>query len=157
MTDTEFQNEAKRLLPWLRNIAKGYMGSRQEAEDVVQDVLIRLWQTHDELHVPIDSLSAVVLRNCCISAIRRRKPTVSMEEFDASSDETNGNLVELMLSLIDKLPPMQQLVVRLRHLSGMEMAEIAALTGKSEEAVRQLLSRGRRQLRQLMIKEMRKE
>lgn len=133
------------------------MGSRQEDEDVLQDVLISLWQTRDELHVPIDSLSAVVLRNCCISVIRRRKPTVSVDEFDASFDETTGNLVELMLSLIDKLPPMQQLVVRLRHLSGMDMAEIAALTGKNEEAVRQLLSRGRRQLRQLMIKEKRKE
>ncbi len=154
MTDMEFQREAESLLPQLRKLAVGYMGSGDEADDVVQDVLVGLWQIRAELRVPMDSLARVALRNSCVSALRRRKPTVRVGEMSAPDEESSDYLVDMMMELINQLPPMQQLVVRLRHLSGMSMEEIAATVGKSEEAVRQLLSRGRRQLRQLMMEKM---
>lgn len=154
MTEMEFQHEVARLLPQLRKLATGYMGSSDEADDVVQDVLVGLWQIRGELRIPMDSLVRVMLRNSCVSALRRRKPTVRVGEISTPEEESNDHLVDLMMYLIGQLPPMQQLVVHLRHLSGMGMEEIAATVGKSEEAVRQLLSRGRRQLRQLMMEKM---
>ena len=64
--------------------------------------------------------------------------------------------IDLMMRLIDRLTPMQQLVIRLRHIGGEEMADIAAMTGMSEVAVRKCLSRGRQALRKMMMEEMKR-
>ena len=52
------------------------------------------------------------------------------------------------MQLVDKLPTMQQTIMRLRHMEGMEMCEIATLTGSNETAVRKALSRARQAIRQ---------
>ena len=46
------------------------------------------------------------------------------------------------------VPTLQQTILRLRHIEGMEMREIAELTGSSEVAIRQTLSRARKALKQ---------
>ena len=60
-------------------------------------------------------------------------------------------------SMLDKLPPLQQTILRLRHIDGMEIGEIATLLHKEEAAVRQNLSRGRKTLRLWIIKKMKEE
>ena len=66
-------------------------------------------------------------------------------------------MAELTLSMLDKLPPLQQTILRLRHIDGMEIGEIATLLHKEEAAVRQNLSRGRKTLRLWNIKKMKEE
>ena len=51
------------------------------------------------------------------------------------------------MKVIDTLPAAQQVVLRLRHIDGMPMADIARLTGSSEAAVRKTLSRARMAVR----------
>ena len=75
MTTEEFQAEAQRIRPRLLAIARRYIDTSDEAEDIVQDGLLRLWQMLDELRLPIDSFAATVVRNLAIDHRRRHGHT----------------------------------------------------------------------------------
>lgn len=156
MTDIEFQSEAEKLMPRLKAAAQRYMSDASFADDVVQDVMMRLWELRDELRLPFDALALTLTRNMCVSALRHKHNTVALEGHDAEDVPSDDSRVKLMMRLIGLLKPMQQLVIRLRHISGEEMSDIAEMTGMSEPAVRKCLSRGRIALRKLMLEEMTK-
>lgn len=157
MTDNEYQSEAERLMPRLKAVALRMMGSDAEADDVVQDVLLRLWELRADLRKPIDALAFTLTRNIGISALRHRHATVGLEGHDEAVLSAKDNRIELMMRLIARLKPMQQLVLRLRHISGENMSDIAEMTGMTEPAVRKCLSRARLSLRKLMLEEMKKQ
>lgn len=144
-------------MPRLRAAALRFMGNDASAADVVQDVLMRLWELRGELRLPFDALAITLVRNVSVSALRHRRYTVGLEGHDSVDSSDDDTRVELLMELVDRLKPMQQLVVRLRHISGEEMPEIARLTGMKEPAVRKCLSRARMELRRLMLEEMRKQ
>ena len=148
MTAEEYQTEAERITPQLRQTALRYMGDASLSEDIAQDVLLRLWQLLDELRTPMDGLALTMVRNECLMRLRKQPRTVGMEGHD---------MAELTLSMLDELPPLQQTILRLRHIDGMEIGEIATLLHKKEAAVRQNLSRGRKTLRLWIIKKMKEE
>lgn len=156
MTDIEFQSEAERLMPRLKAAAQRYMSDATSADDVVQNVMMKLWELRDELRLPFDALALTLTRNMCVSALRHKHNTVALEGHDAEDVPSDDSRVELMMRLIGWLKPMQQLVIRLRHISGEEMSDIAEMIGMSEPAVRKCLSRGRIALRKLMLEEMKK-
>ena len=62
MTQEEYKEEARRLRPQLLQTARRYL-NEDDAEDTVQDVLLRLWQMVDTLRMPIDALATVLVRN----------------------------------------------------------------------------------------------
>jgi RNA polymerase sigma-70 factor (ECF subfamily) len=53
---------------------------------------------------------------------------------------------ERVMEMIRTLPDKQQTILRMKHIDGMEVSEIARTTGMTEEAVRQNLSRARRRI-----------
>lgn len=132
----------------LVRLAFGILRDSDEAEDVVQDVLLRLWQMRDQLRMPIEPLARVLTRNRCIDIVRRRKPAaeLSMAVFQ-EEDEALRERIEGMMKVIETLPDLQQTILRLRHMEGMEFQEIAELTGSTEVAVRKALSRARQAVR----------
>ena len=153
MTQEEFKEEAQRLRPRLMLTARRYLGD-DDAEDTVQDALLRLWQMVGELRQPLDALALRLTRNLCIDQVRRRKPTVMLTD-SGGTDLADGDdeRIERMMVVVSTLPDLQQTILRLRHLEGMEMNEIADLTGSSEVAVRKALSRARQAVRQKYLKQ----
>ena len=148
MTQEEFKEEARRLRPRLLQTARRYLGE-DDAEDTVQDVLLRLWQMVDMLRMPIDALATVLVRNFCVDRLRRQKPSQALTANCEQADETETDeRIERVLAMIDTLPTLQQTILRLRHMDGMGMRKIAELTGSSEVAIRKGLSRARQTLRQ---------
>ena len=148
MTQEEFKEEARRLRPRLLQTARRYLGE-DDAEDTVQDVLLRLWQMVDMLRMPIDALATVLVRNFCVNRLRRQKPSQALTANCEQADETETDeRIERVLAMIDTLPTLQQTILRLRHMDGMGMREIVELTGSSEVAIRKALSRARQTLRQ---------
>ena len=138
MTIEEYQQEVKRIRPGLCRTAIRYLG---EADG-------------EDLRTPFNALAQTLLRNHCIDVLRRRHITVALDGHDIAVDEEQDQRVETMMKLIKLLPPMQQTVLQLRHINGMEMAQVAQLTGMKEPAVRKCLSRARQALRTMMLKMM---
>ena len=160
MTQKEYKDEARRLRPRLLQTARRYLND-DDAEDTVQDVLLRLWQMVDTLHMPIDGLATVLVRNFCVDRLRRSQKSLQVLNIDyerayetekgygsATEGRESDERIERVLEMIGTLPTLQQTILRLRHIEGMGMKEIAELTGSSEVAVRKTLSRARQTLKQ---------
>ena len=159
MTQEEYKEEARRLRPRLLQTARRYL-NEDDAEDTVQDVLLRLWQMVDMLRMPIDALATVLVRNFCVDRLRRQRPSQALTASCEQPEETekgygsategreSDERIERVLEMIGTLPTLQQTILRLRHIEGMGMKEIAELTGSSEVAVRKTLSRARQTLKQ---------
>ena len=148
MTAETFKDEVQAMRPMLVGVAKGVLGSDEEAEDVVQDALLRLWQLRDEPIRNVRGFARIVVRNLCLSKVRRKQVMVDIGKADIAdeTETTNNEQIDRMMALVDALPTMQQTVLRLRHMQDMSMADIASLIGTSESAVRQSLSRARRSI-----------
>ena len=148
MSQEEFQQAVYQLRPHITELAQHYLADHEKAEDAAQDALLRLWQMHERLHPPIDGLAKTLTRNICIDLLRRQHPTISTNNIDAEETETsNHQQVERMMAVVDSLPELQQTILRLRHMQGMEMKELAALLQMNEAAVRKALSRARMAVR----------
>ncbi len=141
-------DEVRDMRPMLLSVARGILGSDEEAEDVVQDAMLRLWQLREEPIRNPKGFARIVVRNLSLSKIRRKPLTVDISQTDIADEaETERNeQIDRMMALVDVLPTMQQTVLRLRHMQDMTMADIASLIGTSEVAVRQSLSRARRSI-----------
>jgi len=159
MTQEEFRNEVRRIRPQLLQTARRYV-EIDDAEDMVQDVLLRLWQMLDELHLPLRGLATVLVRNRCIDSLRRHSSPLpekwkqASESMDlaVSEREEETERLERMMTIIENMPPMQQTILRLRHMEGMEMSDIANLVGSNEVAIRKALSRARQAVKQQYLK-----
>ena len=148
MTQQEYKEEVQRLRPRLLQTARRYLND-DDAEDTVQDVLLRLWQMASTLRMPIDALAIVLVRNFCVDKLRRQKPLQALSvNYEQAEETETDERIERVLAMIDTLPTLQQTILRLRHIEGMEMREIAELTGSSEVAIRKTLSRARQTLKQ---------
>ena len=149
MTES-FMDEVKAVRPTLQSVAREILGSDEEAEDVVQDAMLRLWQLRDEPIRNVRGFARVVVRNLSLSKVRQRRVTVDIARADIANDDESESAkneqIDRMMELVDALPTMQQSVLRMRHMQEMTMADIASLIGTSEAAVRQSLSRARRSI-----------
>ncbi|HEY2771281.1 MAG TPA: RNA polymerase sigma-70 factor [Solirubrobacteraceae bacterium] len=147
------------LRPVAFSIAYRMLGSVAEAEDVVQEGLLRLNLALDdgEVSSPRAFLATIVTRlsiDALRSARARREhyvgewlpePIVTDPRSDPLREaETADSLSLAMLVLLESLSPEQRAVLLLRDAFDYPYAEIAPIVGKSEDNVRQLASRARR-------------
>lgn len=151
MTVDEYKEEANRLRPMLVATAQRYLNDADGAEDIAQDALLRLWQLCPQLKIPIGGLAQVLVRNLCIDHLRRRKPREGIEALPPNvtlhSETADHERIERMMQVVETLPDVQQTILRLRHMEGMEMKDIARLMQMEEPAVRKALSRARQAVR----------
>jgi RNA polymerase sigma-70 factor (TIGR02957 family) len=152
------------LRPVAFAIAYRMLGSVSEAEDIVQEALLRVHQALDagqHIDTPRAYVTTVATRlaiNELRSARARREryvgewlpePIVTDGEDDpARHAETADSLSMAMLVLLETLSPEQRAVLLLRDVFDYGYAQIAAIVGKSEDNVRQLATRARRHVEQ---------
>ena len=95
----------------------------------------------------IDALAMVVVKRLSLNILRhdKRHPATTLDERITVSEESSSEerYTEL-LRAIDTLPSKQQMILRLKHMEGMEVEEIADLGKMSHDAIYQNLSRARR-------------
>ena len=154
MTKDEYEIAMQRIRPGLIAEAIRYMGNADEAEDMVQDAMLKLWQMCAQLKSPVDGLARVLVRNICLDSIRRRKPREGIEYLPpaaGSNEAEEHERIERMMRLVENLPDVPQTILRLRHMEGMEMKEIARLLHMEEAAVRKALSRARQAVRERLM------
>src|ERR1700722_19852050 len=148
----------------LFRVANSVLRSRSEAEDVVQDVFIRLLQHRHSLSTVRD-MRVWLIRiawNLALDRKRRKRPDQLDENFakslasvtvpaDAALEEAQR--YQSVLREIERLPKAERHVLLLSALEELGTTEIAAVLGRSESAVRALLSRARARLRERLEKE----
>lgn len=148
MTENEYKTEILCLRGKLLTIARSYLGaSTLEAEDIVQDVFIRLWQMRGRVTTPAGPLATVMVRNLCIDQLRMRQRESEACALADFSADNRAQMMDKVLDSVGSLPPTLQTVFRLRHIEGKEISEIASATGSTEQAVRKALSRARMAIR----------
>lgn len=152
MTDQQFVPLAQRYMDTVFRVAYGYLRSRSDADDVTQDVLIRLYKTdtafENEEHLKRWLIRVTV--NCCKNVFRspwRRVEDIADYEntlpFDAPECR---ELFDAVMSLDRRY----RLPVLLYYYEGYRQREIAALLGVPEETVRTRLSRARDKLKHIL-------
>jgi RNA polymerase sigma-70 factor (TIGR02957 family) len=161
-------SDRERLLDELRPVAFAIayrmLGSVSEAEDVVQEALLRVHQALDagEQIASPRAFVATVTTRLAINELRSAR--VRRERYvgewlpepiitDAHDDparhaEMADSLSLAMLALLESLSPEQRAVLLLHDVFDYSHAEIAAIIGKSEDNVRQLATRARRHVEQ---------
>jgi RNA polymerase sigma-70 factor (ECF subfamily) len=134
-----------------------------DAEDIVQDAYVKLWNKSDVLpdienH---ESFCCALVRNLCLDFLRAkqhrfRQPveevTIADERELSTQIELESDL-EYVNSLLNLLPEQQRKVLELKHYDEYSNEEIETITGLSDVHVRVLLSRGRKKMRELFIRE----
>ena len=165
MKSSEFKLLVMPYSSRLYRMAFRLMNSREEAEDIVQEVYVKLWGMRGELpnYNSIEALCVRITRNLCLDHLRRRKvnhDAMKAEQLkQASYPETpSDNLekkedAELVHKLISELPEPQRSLVHLRHLEGKEYEEIAEMVNMNVNAIRVSISRARKQMREMIEKQ----
>lgn len=140
----------------LYRFASSLLGSRDDAEDAVQDTLAKLWlvsrRRGDVKNQEAFAMAAV--RNLCIDRIRGRKETSGAVPDSPVPDRSDRwSDVEKVRRAIASLPETLRTAVHLKDVEGYPNHEIAAILNTSEDAVRVYLSRGRKAIREYVEKE----
>ena len=162
MSQERFKAEILPLREKLFHIAQRILVEEQEAEDAVQEVLLKLWYTRDLLgnYESPAAYATTVTKNHCLDrlkVIKRQEPLDDTYFGLAANDNPyllleRKNTNEILQKIIERLPPLQRATIKMKDIEEIEVEEIAEITGTTVEAVRVNLSRARKKVREEYIK-----
>jgi RNA polymerase sigma-70 factor (ECF subfamily) len=165
MKSSEFKLLVMPYSTRLYRMAFRLMGNREEAEDMVQEVYVKLWGMRNELpkYKSIEALSIRITRNLCLDQLRRRKVNYDALKAEKLKQQENTNTPEgelerkeeekIVHQMIAALPEPQRSLIHLRHLEGKEYEEIAEMVNMNVNAIRVSISRARKQMREMLQKQ----
>jgi RNA polymerase sigma-70 factor (ECF subfamily) len=142
--------------------AQRILENELEAEDAVQEVLLKLWHIRDKLseYDNVVAFATTVTKNHCLDRLKAMKRTEPLDEtYNARAAYDNPYLQterksteELIQRIIEGLPTLQQAIIRMKDMEEYEVEEIAQITGTTTDAVRVNLSRARKKVREEYLK-----
>ena len=147
------------LYPRLQRVALRLLGNAEDAEDMVQEVYMKLWSKRDALPdvKDVEAYCVTLTRNMCIDRLRMAEmekadvdevPTMLAATDDVEAQVERHDAVEQVKQIIETLPEHQQQVITLRDMEDCSFEEIAEQTGLTAVNIRMLLSRARRTIRE---------
>lgn len=155
-----FRNDVLPLKNILYRLALRITLNSAEAEDIVQDTLIKVWNKRDswaEIE-SIEAFSITVCRNLALDRISKHdNQNASLDEqgidrqdtvYDPYERTQQRNKVELVRQIIDSLPVKQRECIQLRDFEGKAYKEIASLLNITEEQVKVNIFRARQAIKQ---------
>lgn len=163
MQTDDFDMAVERHQRRVFTFARYLLSNREEAEDVTQEVLVKLWDKGDA--VADDALESWLLRvtrNACYDVLRRRRGrqrivprSPSADSLDTASNSpdpeilaTSSQLGRRILRALSELAEPHRSIVILREIEGLPCREIAEIVDMTEGSVRVSLHRARRRLRE---------
>jgi RNA polymerase sigma factor (sigma-70 family) len=162
MTAEEFKS---RLLPAknkLFRLASTLLANRQEAEDAVQEVYLKMWDMRNNLakYKSTEALMMTITRNHCLDKLKMKKNKALSLNEDLHSTQQHylerntefTDLVQKVKNILLQLPEQQKTIVHLRDIEGYDYEEIVKITGFDMNYVRVNISRGRKKIRETIQK-----
>jgi RNA polymerase sigma-70 factor (ECF subfamily) len=131
-----------------------------EAEDVVQDTLIKVWDKRDSWQEinSVEAFSLTICRNLALDRLKKKSnDNLSIEEESTEPVSATSNPLEQTLQndridqvrrLINELPEKQRSCIQLREFEGKSYKEVAEVLGISEEQVKVNIFRARQTIKQ---------
>lgn len=152
------------VLPHLRaafNLARWLLRSREDAEDVTQEALLRAFRFFSGFHgSDARAWLLQIVRNTCYTWMEKNRPMESAVEFDESLhlsplpgpevQAMAGSDRERLTKALEQLTPRSREVIVLRELEGCSYKEIASITAMPIGTVMSTLARARERLQQLL-------
>ncbi len=147
----EFGQLVSHVRPQLVAMARRFVND-DDAEDLVQDTLLRLWDIRGKLneYEKPEALAHVILKNLCLMHLRKQR-TLELAVSSPSTpyeDMENKETDFWLRHDMEYLPPGQLIIIRMKQTEGMSITEIAEALQMREDAVRQQLSKARKKLLQ---------
>ena len=161
MKKISFRNDVLPLKNQLFRLALRITLNREEAEDIVQDTLIKVWNNRDRWE-ELDSIEAycyTITRNLSLDRLKRQEnQTASLdddtvtEQADHSSDPSEKMIqedrMERVREIVDTLPEKQRSCIQLRDFEGKTYKDIANVLEITEEQVKVNIYRARQAVKQ---------
>ena len=156
MSPKELTETFKSMSDGLYRVAFYILESQPDAQDVVQDLFIKLWNTRDELDkvLNLKAYCTTLIKNMCIDRIRKasKEQSIGIETDIPESRTIDEDLIAKdklgrVMAAIERLPKGQRNVVKMYVLEEMSYDEISEKTGMSNLTLRVLLSNARKTLR----------
>ena len=162
MNQNEFVKSITPFKDKLFRLAKRLLVSTEEAEDATQEVLLKLWNKNENLsnYNSLEAFAMTMTKNYCLDQLKSkragniklvhdnyidREPSLQKKLEDIDS----LNWVE---KVINQLPEQQRMIIQMRDIEQYEFEEIAKILDMNETAIRVALSRGRKTIREFMLK-----
>jgi len=156
----------QRLLPIrdkLFRLASRFLSDSDDARDMVQDTYLKLWSSKTNLDDVrnMEAMAMAVTRNLCLDKLKshatkyRSPEPAEYENADHRTPDQHTEHAEMrqwIHRLVNSLPEQQRTVMHLRDVEGLEMEQIALITGQTPNAARVNLSRARKRVKEELEK-----
>ena len=162
MESQDFQNIATSVRPKLMNLCRSFFDKQElayDAEDAVQETLLRLWQMQDRLsdYQKPEALAMLIAKNVCIDILKLNKE--QHEPLDETSNiignvQADQSMIthdteQIISNALAKLPRTQQRMLMMRA-EGMSMAEIAASCNVTPTSTKTMICAARKKMMELL-------
>ncbi len=154
MNEEEFIRLAEKFRGTVYRVAFCYVRNQADAEDIMQEVFLKLYTSGgfaDDEHTKAWLIRVTI--NRCKSLLRSSWHRLSLPLEAAENLPSEQSQEDSLLPLLLKLKPKYQAVMYMFYYEDYSVKDIAAILGESKSAITTRLARGRKQLRELLIKE----
>lgn len=158
MTHEKFRETVFVLKDEMYRFAKRFVMSSDEAEDVVQDLMVKFWQKKDDLQ-SFGNLKSYVLKsvkNECLNRLKHHDVKIGFADLQIHRSELYqmevNNMKEYIVKFINELPEKQKMVMHLKDVEEYEVSEIAEILEMEENAIRVNLMRARQKVKDQISK-----
>ncbi|MCW5519694.1 RNA polymerase sigma factor [Aureitalea sp. L0-47] len=161
MTQKEFLTTVLPFKDKLYRLAKRLLVSSDEAEDAVQEIMLKLWKGKEKMgnYKNPEAFAMTMTKNYCLDRLKSKQAgnmKIVHSNFKNSDNierqvEANDG-VSLVFQIMETLPEQQRMILQLRDVEQYDFAEIAEMLDIKETAIRVALSRARKTVREQMIK-----
>lgn len=164
MTEKEFIDSYLSLSNSLYRVAVYILESNQDAEDVLQDLYIKLWQSKGDLDIVRNPKAYCLrlLKNMCVDRIRRAVPNGGLIESVSVTDDADAQLslerreqLDAALNAMGTLSESMRRVLLMRVFEDLSYEDMAKRTGMNYLTLRVLLSQARRKIKRAYEKDRR--
>ena len=162
MNQKEFLDMVLPIKDNLYRLARRFLISSDEAQDAVQEVFLKLWKNKEAIkkYRSPEAFAYTMTKNYCLDRLKSKQ--ASNLKLVHTNFENRTNLeqhieakdgVSLLFKLMETLPEQQKTILHLRDVEQLAFSEIAKITNTSQANVRVALSRARKKIKDLLLKQ----